>query len=501
MKFVSILDLEESPYKERDLPAFYQDLNLDQIIERIRLDWGGEVAKLYGYFPANAACEAYRREVFADIKGEALYESLCLFAERMKERREVFSKKEAVEMELQRAVWHIREADCYCGAFSQLFGSMEELPLRSRGMLAFRDYLRQYLSTESFVKMRETAGRLLEEMSSFRITLVWENDRITVSSGEAEGCYDKFLQKTFPDSDRQMKSPFEASGDLSDWEREVLKAFQKRNKEFFEEAVKFYKQYKCYTDDALIRFASEIGFYLSFFFFERRMKERGFAFAQPEPADRTAGEAMSATGLYDLALACAGHRVVTNDTAFDAKEKFFVLTGPNQGGKTTFARSLGQMVYFAKMGLDVPAVSAKVYYFTDLLTHFSVEESVQTGRGKLEEELGRLASMMFPAEGEQERAFVVINELFTTAANYDACIMGKRVLEHFLERDCGGIYVTHLKELSEAHPQIVSLLAMTDEEGIPTFRIVRGQAQESAGAVRLAEKHGLTYGQLKERLS
>lgn len=501
MNFVSILDLEESPYKERECPAFFQDLNLDQIIERIRLDWGGEVRSFYEYFPANAACEEYRREILADVRQEGVYESLCELVDKMKERREAFNRKEAVEMEQQKAAWHLREVNCYCEAFSRLFQQMEGFHFQSKGMLAFQEYLCKYLSSDSFVKMQENAGKLLKDRKAFRLTLIWENDRVMVSPGETEGCYDTFLKEVFPGNDRQMKSPFEASPDLSDWEREVLKMFRKQNPGFFEELGKFYKKYKYYTEDVLIRFASEIGFYLSFSFFERRMRARGLVFAEPQRADSGKGEVMSAEGLYDLALACTGQKVVANNMKFDMEEKFFVLTGPNQGGKTTFARSLGQMVYFAKMGLDVPALSAKVYYFTDVSTHFSVEESVQTGRGKLEEELGRLASIMFPARGEQERAFVVINELFTTAANYDAVIMGKRVLEHFLARDCRGIYVTHLKELSEAHSQIVSLRAMTDEEGIPTFQIMRGQAQESAGAVRLVDKHRLTYGQLKERLS
>jgi DNA mismatch repair ATPase MutS len=88
------------------------------------------------------------------------------------------------------------------------------------------------------------------------------------------------------------------------------------------------------------------------------------------------------------------------------------------------------------MGLDVPAKNAKVTYFPDLQTHFSVEESVETGFGKLKEELTRLAPMMY----ENKRGtFVVINELFTTAASYDALIMGKRGLKHFVELGCMGI--------------------------------------------------------------
>ena len=173
------------------------------------------------------------------------------------------------------------------------------------------------------------------------------------------------------------------------------------------------------------------------------------------------------------------------------------MTGPNQGGKTTFARSLGQLVYFTKMGLDVPAASAKVPYFPDIQSHFSVEESAETGYGKLKEELTRLSPMMY----ENKRGtFVVVNELFTTAASYDALIMGKRVLKHFVELDCMGIYVTHLKELADEQEGVVSLRAMLDENRMQTFEIRRGEAEDTPCAEDLVNKHQLTYTQLKERL-
>ena len=189
--------------------------------------------------------------------------------------------------------------------------------------------------------------------------------------------------------------------------------------------------------------------------------------------------------------------VIPNDLHNDKGERFFVLTGPNQGGKTTFARSLGQLVYFTKMGLDVPAVSANVPYFPDIQTHFSVEESVETGRGKLKEELTRLAPMM---EENRKDTFVIINELFTTAASYDAEIMGKKVLKHFIGLGCMGIYVTHLQELAGSHEGIVSLRAMLDENRIQTFKIERGAAEDTACAENVVNRYRLTYEQLKERL-
>ncbi len=528
-------------------PPFFQDLNLDRITERIRLDWGEEISSFYHYFPENGDCGDYRREVLADIKEAGLYEPLCTFCKAMKRRREAAAAKGAVELRLQRAVWHIRETGYYCDAFAGLFQGLLGKELHSRGMSAFREYLGAYLAGDFFGNLQEESRKLLEDMKAFRLVLTYENDRITISCGETEGRYDAFLEKLFPGKKEKLRSPFEAEPELADLERELLKAFRKRNPEFFEAAERFYGEYGEYADDKLIRFASEIGFYLSFLCFSGRMRERGFCFATPKIIDRfpewgagnspgqassvreagteeqpenletayqdaepaveeqpeileaACGAEMSAVGLYDLALACTGREVVTNDMFFKEQERFFVLTGPNQGGKTTFARSLGQLVYFSMMGLDVPAVSARVYRFPDILTHFSVEESVETGRGKLKEELTRLAPMMKDLGGRH--AFVVINELFTTAANYDACIMGRRVLEHFLDKGCFGIYVTHLGDLSGKDGRVAALQAMVDDRGVQNFKIARSSTRSRTNAVNLVSKHGLSYERLKERLS
>ena len=509
-EFYSILDLKENLEKEKARPAFYVDLNLDQVIHRISRDWGEDVSPFYYYLPADRECEDYRREIYADIRQEELFRILCRFSEKMKARREVFFKKKQADQELQKRAWHVQEIGYYCEAFLELSGELEKIPLRSRGMEEFREFLYRCLSGADFEKMREQVRRLQEQLYSLRLILVYEGDRITVSLGEVEGEYETFLERCFPGEDRRMKSPFEASGALGELEFEIVKVCEKLKPDLFRELKSFYKTYGEYACEELTRFASEIGFYLSFCGFQRRMQERGFAFAQPVILEETQGmSGMSARGLYDLALACLsleeGRKVVSNDMICREGERFFVLTGPNQGGKTTFARSLGQLVYFAKMGLDVPAVSAQLYHFTDILTHFTVEESLESGRGKLMEELVRLGPMMTAARGDRTdgghaRAFVVINELFTTAADYDGTIMGKRVLEHFLAQGCMGIYVTHLRELGRFHPQIVSLRALLGPGGEHTFLIGRGEAADSADSGQLVEKHGLSYAGLKERL-
>ena len=114
------------------------------------------------------------------------------------------------------------------------------------------------------------------------------------------------------------------------------------------------------------------------------------------------------------------------------------------------------------------------------------------------DELERLKPIMHES---QEGAFVVINELFTTAANYDAIEMGKRVLKYLIDKKCKGIYVTHLGELSQNSRNIVSLRATVDKDNIQTFRIERSEPVESNCINRQVVKYGLTYDQLKERFS
>ena len=496
MEYFSILDLKKTEEEILYMPGFFLDLNLDQLLKLIQEQAPAyDIGPYYYRLPENGECEAYRRQVYDDVKNQLVYECLEQFSAMMRQAGEFEGNQFSLENQLQKNAWYAAGVYSYCKAVSDLQEKLESLDIRSLGLRRFSDYLKTYVNQEGFRRRKEEAFRIRKAIDDFSLVLVIENNKLTVTPGTVDGAYETFLGESC-----KYNSPFLLSMRMSELEEEIFRIYRKKYPELFDEIRRFVRDFPNFEDETIKRFEKEIQYYLAFYRFEEKMKTQGFVFCVP---DRNEEKFMEACGLYDLALACSNYvrdkAVVSNDFAYHPGESFFVVNGPNQGGKTTFARSLGQLVYFAKMGLDVPAESANIHQFSGLLTHFSVEESMETGRGKLMEELERLAPMMVK---EAKGAFVIINELFTTAAHYDGCIMGARVLEHFIGNQCRGIYVTHLKELGDAVNGVVTMTAMLDGSDAHrrTFKILRHKAMDIGYAEDIVEKYQLAYDKLHERL-
>ncbi|HUB39085.1 MAG TPA: hypothetical protein VMA72_09555, partial [Streptosporangiaceae bacterium] len=134
-----------------------------------------------------------------------------------------------------------------------------------------------------------------------------------------------------------------------------------------------------------------------------------------------------------------------------------------------------------------------------IYTHFEREEDIETLRGKFDDELIRVRQILQQATGD---SVIVMNESFGSTSLTDALFTGTEVMRQILALGCLGVYVTFVDEiasLSEATVSMVSQIA----PGNPaerTFKVLRKPAEGLAYAWALAQKYGLTYERLLERI-
>nr|WP_247647287.1 hypothetical protein [Arthrobacter sp. E3] len=192
--------------------------------------------------------------------------------------------------------------------------------------------------------------------------------------------------------------------------------------------------------------------------------------------------------------------MVTNDIELGGAERILVVSGPNQGGKTTFARTVGQLHYLAALGLPVPGTTAKLSLPDAIFTHFELGENAQDLRGKLMDDLVRIHAIL---EQATPRSLVILNEIFTSTSLRDAIDLGSRVLGKMQKLDLVCVCVTFVDELSRLGPSVVSMVSTVepDNPAQRTFKIVRQPADGLAYAMVLARKYRLDYGELKGRIN
>lgn len=236
-----------------------------------------------------------------------------------------------------------------------------------------------------------------------------------------------------------------------------------------------------------------------------QLRAAGCALCQPviRPVE---AQALRLKNVYNpmLALRLPGAAVVANDFCCDGKGRFYLVTGPNHGGKSIFCYAVGMAQALFQLGLPVPAEAAELSPVTGIYTHFPSSDEDNYGKGRLESECARISEVL---RALRPTDLLLMDESFSSTSLLEGSYIAGEVLTAVSLLGCSGMYVTHIHELttrtaefSQGAP-IDNLVAQMENvaDGTRSYRVLRARPDGLSYAKDIAEKYGLRCEEILQR--
>ena len=221
----------------------------------------------------------------------------------------------------------------------------------------------------------------------------------------------------------------------------------------------------------------ELAFYLGCLNLRERLDAKGepACFPTPLPAGQLT---LAAEGIYDVCLTLhLPDRVVGNDVDADGKS-LVMITGANQGGKSTLLRSLGLAHLMMQSGMFVGAQSFRASVCAGVFTHYKREEDATMRSGKLDEELARMSEI---AGHITPGSILLCNESFASTNEREGSEIARQVVRAMLDKQIRVFFVTHMYDLAHSfHAQRLDTALFLragrqQSDGRRTFKLAEGE--------------------------
>lgn len=498
------------PLREEE-PVFFKDLHLSGLIGQVaKVRNGADLSAYYYTMLSDPEVIRYRQGVLKELEDTEFNKAITNFTRLvfnvrgfLKSFHEMYLRPEKLSGHPLEQGKFLYSAVQYCSAIRDLVSYLSGKAPESEGFRRFAAFLKTFTASESYRKLSEDTFALREAMDKVDYCIQIRGNTIRVEkyagqedfSSSITALFEKFRQGEVQDyRHRLTNGPY-----CDETEEGILRLLAGLYPREFKALDSFCRKWFDFDEPLLLDFSNEIQFYLRWLEFIEPLQQCRLKFCCPEI--RTDKTHLSSIGGFDLALANQiFSRTVANDFELNAPERIFVITGPNQGGKTTFTRAFGQMHYLAAIGLSVPGKFAELFLCGNILTHFEREEDLSSENGKLRDDLVRLRELLKQAD---EKSLVLINEIFASTTTEDALALGDIMMRDLVRAGSLGVIVTFLDELASFSPETVSMMSLVtdDDSRTRTFRIRRKAPDGLAYALQIAYRHGLTAEQLKRRLS
>ena len=500
----------------------------------------------------------YRCDVFEDfLRFPKLRDAMEELVVKLADLRDVERfQKDQEGSALWSLVIRLREIDDYVTCITAMKNVLDELDVRSEGMLTLRKIISDISADSGFPELRQDIDETFEKVRRIKsITIGVNLDNMlcpssagVVSLNDIEYRESSLMRRFMNFADRKDElhhgtdtgsirvfhpaTPVKAvefsqkvelndnmtgtrvrtsavtgADSLSNAIKDTVTNIMKQTVNEIKNTIKRYVNISGYM---LINLMPEILFYIRWAELIEKIMATGMPVCKaqilpPEKRD------CSFKGLYNLKLAInkAGGEdinIITNDIDFNDDMRIFILTGPNRGGKTIFTQAWGIAMLLAQLGVYIPAESASVSPCDNIFTHFPADENDTVDLGRLGEESKRLSEIFGQAT---ERSIMLLNESLATTSVTEGLFIAKDVVRamRYLGTRC--IFNTHMHDLARSVDALNEEVEGTSKaaslvtgvhDGERSFKVSLLPPQGISYAKDIALKYGVSFRQIKESI-
>ena len=422
----------------------------------------------------------YRQEVLRDLRHQdMILEELYKCAERQNKARKLYKE----EMKSNRAKSTRRTGELLETLRYLQQGQEELLKIRalllqkqdnwqSEGMKALTERLKE-MPLESIRERLSEADSLItgcEAGYTFQFggglkmeqaVLNYLRPAADVKKGSLESFYLKFVKKNAILIGTDIALKEDVSHLMEETLQQIITIFQP----YLQKMIQFFEH-----------FCEEIAFYMGVVQFMKRMEPLYVTLKMPTPQPQGTTDT-EFESLYELSLAVYAQRKPVGNSLVLKDNRMTLITGANQGGKSTFLRSYGIAQVLMQCGMPVPAGKFSAPVYPQIFTHFTRSEDEQLNNGRLSEELQRMSNMV---EKAVPNSLFLLNESFASTTEKEGSKIAEGILNAFYKKNISTMMVTHLYQLAkkkyeEAKEGSHFLVAERTENGTRTFKMLKGE--------------------------
>jgi len=531
MEMISLLypegysDYEKDCFTDFD---FISNLGIDGLIFLKRESFLGiPNLELKNYFTKNPEIIKYRVDVVEDIVNHReIYDTFVKAVPLIQNICDMRKATNQCDMTTESNLFSVKILEMYVEIIDMLGESLLKYQVKSKGIKSFQDIVRKRYESEEFNTLKKEIEKMETNIGNIKSITIGINMDGSLQAREAGvvsintkeykngSIVDKLLGKGGQDSftcmaslssilktlDKHDQLAFKSSIDY------CLNQIFRKNIRNFEPLI---NKYFAGSTDFLVGVLNDLRFLNAAMKFIFDMLDKGYSMCKPELAE-VKEKKCTLTGAYNpmVVIKVPDSDIVTNDFEFDENGRFYIITGPNHGGKSVFLYTVGMIQALFQLGLYVPAKSAVISPVNGIYTHFPSSDENNYGKGRLEFECDKLSRIL---DKVNEDSLLLLDEAFSSTSGQEASYIASEVITALGIIGLRGLFVTHIHDLpmkleefnshKDNKSKIDNLVATMEDtsNGKRSYKLVRTTPDGLSYARDIAKKYGLELDKIINR--